>query len=46
MKIGVIGLKRGSSLCFLINKYFKTQLKIVAICDLIEEKCNTLKKKN
>ena len=46
MKIGVIGLGvRGSSLCFLINKYFKTQLKIVAICDLIEEKCNTLKKK-
>ena len=47
LNIGVIGLGvRGSSLCFLIKKYFKKQLKIVALCDLIEEKSINVKKKN
>ena len=36
LKIGIIGVGvRGASLSFLINKYFKKQLKIVALCDLI-----------
>ena len=46
LNIAVIGLGvRGSSLCFLIKKYFKKQLKIVALCDLIEEKSINVKKK-
>ena len=45
MSIGIIGVGvRGASLAFLINKYFKKQLKIVALCDLIEDKCNKVKK--
>ena len=45
LKIGIIGVGvRGASLSFLINKYFKKQLKIVALCDLIEEKSNKVKK--
>ena len=45
LKVGIIGVGvRGTSLSFLINKYFKKQLKIVALCDLIEEKCNKVKK--
>ena len=45
LKVGIIGVGvRGTSPSFLINKYFKKQLKIVALCDLIEEKCNKVKK--
>ncbi len=43
--IGIIGVGvRGASLSFLIKKYFNKQLKIVALCDLIEDKSIKVKK--